>query len=292
MTKNSQSGKKGFFLGSAANQMLKGALPGTEGVGSRPSRFQVQTQEGLSESEAQTESETPQPETRPATEKLITSPSRRPKTARTKRRSHGGETFRAGSEKPSETESNSAMAKPDLVKTRQEPAETKPLAKFDLADPRRELLVVELGIMIVLLLLMFGAQYLYPSREGLKPNQQPSQTRQEQVEQGSSRAPVCKGEENSGDFLVSARRPKFQEFSIQDCKSRVVEIPAGSCAHVEAPGWLEYTFLTSDGKAPPLEVAENEKVNGDRPTQAPSSRFRLRGAPGIARVWLYPCPKK
>lgn len=91
-------------------------------------------------------------------------------------------------------------------------------------------------------------------------------------------------------LLISKEKPEFQEIQIPDQGlSQLIEIPPGRCSWINAPGWLEYYFLTGKGFTNSFSVTAGEQ-KWDKKI-SPSSRFKLKGQPGIAKIWLEPCPK-
>ena len=90
--------------------------------------------------------------------------------------------------------------------------------------------------------------------------------------------------------VILKEKPEFQEIQIPDQGlSKLIEIPPGRCSWINSPGWLEYYFLTEKGYASNFKVANGEQ-RWDKKI-SPSPRFKLKGQPGIAKIWLQPCPQ-
>ena len=90
--------------------------------------------------------------------------------------------------------------------------------------------------------------------------------------------------------VILKEKPEFQEIQIPDQGlSKLIEIPPGRCSWINSPGWLEYYFLTEKGYASNFKVANGEQMWDKK--ISPSSRFKLKGQPGIAKIWLQPCPQ-
>lgn len=105
---------------------------------------------------------------------------------------------------------------------------------------------------------------------------------------------------NSGNYSQSSfseksikiykEKPEFQEIQIPEQGfSKLIEIPPGRCSWINSPGWLEYWFATRKGYEKSFSVIDGEQ-KWDKKI-SPSSRFKLKGQPGIAKIWLEPCPR-
>ncbi len=91
-------------------------------------------------------------------------------------------------------------------------------------------------------------------------------------------------------IIISKEKPEFQEIQIPaQGLSKLIEIPPGRCSWINAPGWLEYYFLTENGYIKNFSVTAGEQ-KWDKKI-SPSSRFKLKGQSGIAKIWLEPCPR-
>lgn len=92
-------------------------------------------------------------------------------------------------------------------------------------------------------------------------------------------------------IMISKEKPEFQQIQIPNNDfSQLIEIPSGRCFWISAPGWVEYSFLTRKGFVQNFSADAGEQKRSKNIFL--SSRFKLRGQPGIAKIWLEPCPNK
>jgi|GEM_PF-4332953 len=91
-------------------------------------------------------------------------------------------------------------------------------------------------------------------------------------------------------LIIYKEKPEFQKIQIpEQGLSKLIEIPGGRCFWIsDNPGWLEYYFLTGKEYVKTFTVAAGEQKSYSG--IFPSRKFKLKGQPGIARIWLQPCP--